>query len=151
MISNNLLCVLVSYWSRAFLSTCGDVRIVIFSFFIGFIKHQPSFQDREGATNFLVIQPNIYESLVNYDVIENIEKYEQLTLEALQARPDADVIIWPEGSLPIDLNNRPGLLQRLGSILRNNQKLILGSWALEYDVLVYNRLYVLNELGVIEL
>ena len=35
--------------------------LVIFSFFIGFIKQQPSFQDGEGATNFLVIQPNIYE------------------------------------------------------------------------------------------
>ena len=77
-------------------------------------------------------------------------KRQQLTLEALQARPDADVIIWPEGSLPIDLNNRPGLLQRLGSILGDKQKLILGSSAIENDVLLYNRLYVLNEMGVIE-
>ena len=124
--------------------------LVTFSFLIGYIKQQPSFQDGVDAVNFLVIQPNIYESLVNHDVIENLEKYEQLTLEALQARPDADVIIWPEGSLPIDLNNRPGLLQRLGSILGDKQKLILGSSAIENDVLLYNRLYVLNEMGVIE-
>ena len=88
--------------------------------------------------------------MVNYDVIKNVEKFEQLTLEALETRPDADIIIWPEGSLPIDLNNRPGLLKRLGSILGSNQKLILGSSAIENDVLLYNRLYVLNERGVIE-
>jgi len=35
--------------------------------------------------------------LVNYDVIKNIENYEQLTLEALQARPGAEVIIWAGG------------------------------------------------------
>ena len=124
--------------------------LVIISFLVGLIKQPPSVQDREGTLNFLVIQPNIYESLVNQDVIENLEKYEQLTLEALQERPEADIIIWPEGSLPIDLNNRPGLLQRLGSMLGNNQKLILGSSAIEKDVLLYNRLYVLNEMGDIE-
>jgi len=48
------------------------------------------------------------------------------------------------------LNNRPGLLQRLGSIIGDNQKLILGSSAIEEDVLLYNRLYVLNEMGAIE-
>jgi apolipoprotein N-acyltransferase len=30
--------------------------------------------------------------------LENLEKYEQLTLEALQEKPEADIIIWPEGS-----------------------------------------------------
>ena len=124
--------------------------LVTISFFLGFIKQQPHAQQVDESLNFLVIQPNIYESLVNHDVLENLEKYEQLTLEALQEKPEADIIIWPEGSLPIDLNNRPGLLQRLGSIIGDNQKLILGSSAIEKDVLLYNRLYVLNETGAIE-
>jgi apolipoprotein N-acyltransferase len=124
--------------------------LVTISFFLGFIKQQPYAQQDEGTLNFLVIQPNIYESLVNHDVIENLEKYEQLTVEALQEKPEADIIIWPEGSLPIDLNNRPGLLQRLGSIIGDNQKLILGSSAIEKDILLYNRLYLLNEMGAIE-
>ena len=124
--------------------------LVIISFSLDFIKQQPHSQQVEESLNFLVIQPNIYESLVSHDVLGNLEKYEQLTLEALQEKPEADIIIWPEGSLPIDLNNRPGLLQRLGSIIGDNQKLILGSSAIEKDVLLYNRLYVLNEKGAIE-
>jgi len=124
--------------------------LVTISFFLSFIQLQPHVQHDEGTLNFLVIQPNIYESLVNHDVIENLDKYEQLTVKALQEKPEADIIIWPEGSLPIDLNNRPGLLQRLGSIIGDNQKLILGSSAIEEDVLLYNRLYVLNEMGAIE-
>ena len=123
---------------------------VIFSFLTGFIQHQSDTPEGKGSLNFLVIQPNIYESLVNQKVIENFEKYEQLTLEALQDHPEADVIIWPEGSLSIDLNNRPGLLVRLGSLLGNNQKLILGSSAIKEDGFLYNRLYVLNETGVVE-
>ena len=124
--------------------------LVTISFFLSFIQLQPHVQHDEGTLNFLVIQPNIYESLVNHDVIENLDKYEQLTVKALQEKSEVDIIIWPEGSLPIDLNNRPGLLQRLGSIIGDNQKLILGSSAIEEDVLLYNRLYVLNEMGAIE-
>ena len=124
--------------------------LVTISFFLSFIQLQPHVQHDEGTLNFLVIQPNIYESLVNHDVIENLDKYEQLTVKALQEKSEVDIIIWPEGSLPIDLNNRPGLLQRLGSIIGDNQKLILGSSAIEKDILLYNRLYVLNEMGAIE-
>jgi len=124
--------------------------LVMISFFMGFIQQDHPAQQTEKSLNFLVIQPNIYESLINYDVIENLEKYEQLTLEALQEKPEADIIIWPEGALPIDLNNRPGLLQRLGSILQDSQKLILGSSAIENDTFLYNRLYVLNDMGAIE-
>ena len=113
--------------------------LVIISFFLGFIKQQPHTQQVDESLNFLVIQPNIYESLVNHDVLENLEKYEQLTIEALKDKPEADIVIWPEGSLPIDLNNRPGLLQRIGSIIGDKQKLILGSSAIENDVLLYNR------------
>ena len=39
---------------------------------------------------------------------------------------------------------------RLGSLLGNNQKLILGSSAIKEDGFLYNRLYVLNETGVVE-
>ena len=124
--------------------------LVTISFFLSFIKQHPYTHQVEKSLNFLVIQPNIYESLVNHDVLENLEKYEQLTIKALKDKPEADIIIWPEGSLPIDLNNRPGLLQRLGSIIGDNQKLILGSSAIEKDVLLYNRLYVLDEMGEIE-
>ena len=124
--------------------------LVTISFFLSFIQLQPHVQHDEGTLNFLVIQPNIYESLVNHDVIENLDKYEQLTVKALQEKSEVDIIIWPEGSLPIDLNNRPGLLQRLGSIIGDNQKLILGSSAIEKDILLYNRLYLLNEMGAIE-
>ena len=89
--------------------------------------------------------------MVNHDVIENLEKYEQLTIEAMKDKPEADIIIWLlKGLLQLILNNRPGLLQRLGSIIGDNQKLILGSSAIEKDVLLYNRLYVLDEMGEIE-
>jgi apolipoprotein N-acyltransferase len=142
--------ILFSLVNRKRLMTYIISTFIILSFLTGFIQHQSNIPEGNGSLNFLVIQPNIYESLVNQNVIENLEKYEELTLEALQKQPETDIIIWPEGALPIDLNNRPGLLDRLGSILGNNQKLILGSSAIEDNGLLYNRLYVLNELGVIE-
>jgi apolipoprotein N-acyltransferase len=52
--------------------------------------------------------------LTDFDVLDNFQKYEELTLLALSKTSNVDLIIWPEGSLPIDLNNRPGLLSRLG-------------------------------------
>ena len=46
---------------------------VIFSFLTGFIQHQSDTPEGKGSLNFLVIQPNIYESLVNQKVIENLK------------------------------------------------------------------------------
>ena len=44
--------------------------------------------------NILLIQPNLYESLVEFDVLRNLEIYEKLTLEALTNSPKVDLIIW---------------------------------------------------------
>ena len=65
----------------------------------------------------LIVQPNIKDSLVNNSSIENLEIYEKLTREALQDFPKSDLIIWPEGSLSVDLNNNKILLKRIGSLL----------------------------------
>ena len=47
------------------------------------------------------------------------------------------------------MNNREGLLQRIGGLLEKNQRLILGSSAIEGDLL-YNRLYMINAMGEVE-
>ena len=80
--------------------------------------------------------------------IDNFQKYEELTLFALSKTSNVDLIIWPEGSLPIDLNNRLGLLSRLGGILDKDQKLIVGSSAIENNQL-FNRFFVIDHQGKI--
>jgi len=103
----------------------------------------------QESLNIAIIQPNIYESLVQFDVLDNLEKYSKITKEALSKEKSIDLVIWPEGALPIDLNNREGLLQRIGGLLEKNQRLILGSSAIEGDLL-YNRLYMINAMGEVE-
>ena len=120
--------------------------VAIIIFLIGLIDKPQNNSISQNKLNIALIQPNIYESLVQFDVLNNFEKYEQLTREALNNNKNIDVIIWPEGSLPIDLNNRPGLLSRAGSLINDNQILILGSSAIE-DNQLFNRLFVINSKG----
>ena len=115
-------------------------------FTIGLFYNPPSVESNQKTLNIALIQPNIYESLVQFDVLNNFEKYESLTLEALKNNKNIDVIIWPEGSLPIDLNNRPGLLSRVGNLIKDHQIIILGASAIEKNQL-YNRLFVINADG----
>ena len=120
--------------------------VAIIIFLIGLIDKPQNNSISQNKLNIALIQPNIYESLVQFDVLNNFEKYEQLTREALNNKENIDVIIWPEGSLPIDLNNRPGLLSRAGGLINDNQILILGSSAIE-DNQLFNRLFVINSKG----
>ena len=113
--------------------------VAIIIFLIGLIDKPQNNSIGQKKLNIALIQPNIYESLVQFDVLNNFEIYEQLTQEALNNNENIDVIIWPEGSLPIDLNNRPGLLSRAGGLINDNQILILGSSAIE-DNQLFNRL-----------
>lgn len=117
-------------------------------YLLSFIDKQETNNNAEKSLNMVLIQPNIYESLVQFDVLKNLQAYEDLTNQALSAHPNTDVIIWPEGSLPIDLNNRPGLLSRVGGLLNKNQIIILGSSAIE-DNQLYNRLFVIDHQGTI--
>ena len=91
--------------------------MLILIYIFGFFENNTERKTSNETLNILLIQPNLYESLVEFDVLRNLEIYEKLTLEALINSPKADLIIWPEGSLPIDLNNRDGLLSRLSSCL----------------------------------
>ena len=50
--------------------------------------------------------------------------------------------------MPIDLNNRIGLLSRVSSLINEDQKIIVGSSAIEEDQL-FNRLYVIDHQGKI--
>jgi apolipoprotein N-acyltransferase len=97
----------------------------------------------------LIVQPNIKDSLVNNSSIENLEIYEKLTREALQDFPKSDLIIWPEGSLSLDLNNNKILLKRIGNLLSGQQKIILGANAIE-DMKLFNRMYLINSSGNVE-
>jgi apolipoprotein N-acyltransferase len=123
--------------------------LALIIFVIGFLYKPQVYENNQKTLNIALIQPNIYESLVQFDVLKNFERYESLTLETLKNNANIDVIIWPEGSLPIDLNNRPGLLSRVGSLINADQILILGSSAIEKNQL-YNRLFVINSQGVVE-
>ena len=124
------------------------IIFAIFSYLITFFDKPIKVNNSDNFLNILLIQPNIYESLVHYDVLKNFAKYEELTFKALSQNPDTDLIIWPEGSLPIDLNNRLGLLSRIGGLITKDQLIILGSSAIENDEL-FNRLYVINHKGKI--
>ena len=122
--------------------------ILILAFVSSFFKNE-ILQNNTGETlNILLIQPNIYESLAEHDVLDNFEKYEELTLKAISQKPNVDLIIWPEGSLQIDLNNRAGLLNRIGGLLDKDQLIIVGSSAIEKDQL-FNRLFVIDNSGKI--
>ena len=122
--------------------------LVLIIFLSGFFEKEPNVKNIENSLDILLIQPNIYESLTDFDVLDNFQKYEELTLLALSKTSNVDLIIWPEGSLPIDLNNRPGLLSRLGGILDKDQKLIVGSSAIENNQL-FNRFFVIDHQGKI--
>ena len=115
---------------------------------VDFFENNTERKTNNETLNILLIQPNLYESLVEFDVLRNLEIYEKLTLEALTNSPKADLIIWPEGSLPIDLNNRDGLLSRLSSLINEDQKIIVGSSAIEENQL-FNRLYIIDHQGKI--
>ena len=121
---------------------------VLVTFLSGFFGKEPNVNNSKNSLDILLIQPNIYESLTDFDVLDNFQKYEELTLIALSKTSNVDLIIWPEGSLPIDLNNRLGLLSRLGGILDKDQKLIVGSSAIENNHL-FNRFFVIDHQGKI--
>ena len=135
------------YYKNKFISTVL-LALSIFFYFFGFIENNNIKKTEDETLDILLIQPNLYESLVEFDVLKNLEKYEQLTIEALSKSPKTDLIIWPEGSLPIDLNNRVGLLSRVSSLINEDQKIIVGSSAIEEDQL-FNRLYVIDHQGKI--
>ena len=135
------------YYKNKFIPTVLLV-LSIFFYFFGFIENNNIKKTEDETLDILLIQPNLYESLVEFDVLKNLEKYEQLTIEALSKSPKTDLIIWPEGSLPIDLNNRIGLLSRVSSLINEDQKIIVGSSAIEEDQL-FNRLYVIDHQGKI--
>ena len=97
----------------------------------------------------LIIQPNIKDSLVNVSSIEKLEIYEKLTRKGLQNFPKSDLIIWPEGSLSMDLNNKKVLLKRIGNLISGQQKIILGAVALE-DMKLFNRMYLIGSNGNVE-
>ncbi len=99
--------------------------------------------------SILIIQPNIKNSLIYSSSIENLEIYEKLTREGLQNFPKSDLIIWPEGSLNIDLNNRKIILKRIGNLLLGHQKIILGANAIE-DHKLFNRMYLIGSNGDVE-
>tara|TARA_Y100000996_G_scaffold413862_1_gene403146 strand:+ start:4630 stop:6057 length:1428 start_codon:yes stop_codon:yes gene_type:complete len=127
------------------------ISIIIFAtliFSLSFFDKTKKINNTDNYLNILLIQPNIYESLIHYDVLKNFKKYEDLTFKALSQNPNADLIIWPEGSLPIDLNNRLGLLSRIGGLIKKDQLIILGSSAIENNEL-FNRLYVIDHKGKI--
>ena len=122
----------------------SSVLVLIYAF--GFFENNNERKTNNETLNILLIQPNLYESLVEFDVLRNLEIYEKLTLEALTNSPKVDLIIWPEGSLPIDLNNRDGLLSRLSSLINEDQNIIVGSSAIEENQL-FNRLYIIDHQG----
>ena len=122
------------------------IILASFTYALGFFDKPTKMDKANNSLNIILIQPNIYESLKKYDVLENFNQYEELTFKALSQNPNTDLIIWPEGSLPIDLNNRMGLLSRIGGLINREQLIILGSSAIENDQL-FNRLYVINHKG----
>ena len=132
------------YKKKVVIFSLSSVLVLIYAF--GFFENNTERKTNNETLNILLIQPNLYESLVEFDVLRNLEIYEKLTLEALTNSPKVDLIIWPEGSLPIDLNNRDGLLSRLSSLINEDQKIIVGSSAIEENQL-FNRLYVIDHQG----
>ena len=123
--------------------------LVTLIFLFSFFEKEISEDNSDETLNILLIQPNIYESLAEYNVIDNLEKYEELTQIAISQTSNVDLIIWPEGSLPIDLNNRPGLLSRIGGLLDKDQLMIVGSSAIENNQL-FNRLFIIDDRGRIK-
>ncbi len=103
----------------------------------------------EKSLSISIIQPNLKDSLMKDSSLENLIIYEDMTREALENFPQTELIVWPEGSMSIDLNNKKGLLKRISLLLNDSQKLILGSTAI-YKNKLYNRLYVINNLGEVE-
>ena len=132
------------YKKKVVIFSLSSVLVLIYAF--GFFENNTERKTNNETLNILLIQPNLYESLVEFDVLRNLEIYEKLTLEALTNSPKVDLIIWPEGSLPIDLNNRDGLLTRLSSLINEDQKIIVGSSAIEENQL-FNRLYIIDHQG----
>ena len=57
--------------------------VAIIIFLIGLIDKPQNNSISQNKLNIALIQPNIYESLVQFDVLNNFEKYEQLTRDAL--------------------------------------------------------------------
>jgi len=152
-IINHLLIALFLYGlfnkQKIILLSCSLLILVVYS--LQFIpSNKDRFYDKDGEPiSILIIQPNIKESLVNFSTIKKIEIYEKQTKEALREYPNSDLIIWPEGALNLDLNNKKALLKRIGNLLSNNQNLILGANALTNDKL-YNRMYYINNKGDVE-
>ncbi|MDB9776766.1 apolipoprotein N-acyltransferase [Alphaproteobacteria bacterium] len=101
------------------------------------------------SLSILIIQPNIKDSLNDFSSLENLKIYEKHTRIGLKKFPKTDLIIWPEGSLSIDLNNRKVILKRIGNLLLGHQKIILGANAIE-DYKLFNRMYLIGNNGDVE-
>ena len=113
------------------------------------ITNDKALNENSDFLSVLIVQPNIKDSLVNNSSIEHLEIYEKITREALKDFPKSDLIIWPEGSLSLDLNNKKILLKRIGNLLSGQQKIILGANAIEEKKL-FNRMYLIDSSGNVE-
>ena len=122
------------------------VLMVSLLFLFSFFDKETVENNNNETLNIVLIQPNIYESLTEFDVLDNLDKYEKLTQKAISQNLNIDLIIWPEGSLPIDLNNRKGLLNRIGGLLDEGQFMIVGSSAIENNKL-FNQLFLIDHKG----
>ena len=67
--------------------------LVLIIFLSGFFEKEPNVKNIENSLDILLIQPNIYESLTDFDVLDNFQKYEELTLIALSKTSNVDLII----------------------------------------------------------
>ena len=118
-----------------------------------FLPRKITPQNEENTLEVAVIQGAITnaETIIggfDYEMqSELIERYERLTLEALEQSPNLDIIVWPESSVPMAMRGNT-IDTRLSQALAQSHVVLLGasyySWGHGYNVAM---LWQDNKLG----
>ena len=121
-----------------------------------FRLHQPLPEGAETLTVRLV-QPVIDQAkkLENADRIDVFNEHLALSAQPVEpGKPQPDIIVWPETSVPFILTDHPDALARIGDMLKDGQVLVTGAVRAEdqgagQPPRFYNSVYLIDDKGQI--
>ncbi|NML75073.1 apolipoprotein N-acyltransferase [Rhizobium sp. S-51] len=104
-----------------------------------------------------LVQPMVDQAkkLANTDRIDVFNQHLALSAEPVAAgKPQPDIIVWPETSIPFILTENPDALARIGDVLKDGQVLVTGAVRSEdqgagHPPRYYNSVYMIDDKGQI--
>lgn len=132
---------------------------LLFAAHLGFGAYMlgQSLPSGEKTLTVRLVQPVIDQArkLENADRIDIFNQHLELSAEPVEeGKPQPDVIVWPETSIPFILTEHPDALARIADVLKDGQVLVSGAVRAEEQGAgqaprYYNSVYVIDDKGQI--